>query len=153
MLYSWATYSTQEEVSFAQAYNGRGRWVQLLESFWATRILPRALIYRRHALIFGEICHNIKSVSCRSFCLPSGSSCQPQKNALCVILWLSASCRTGREEMEPPWLGKPSEVEPRIQTQQLTVRFWENESEENQELSPELKMWGMKEPGAFWGPI
>lgn len=51
-----------EKVSFSQAHNGRGRWAQLLESFWATRLLPSTVIYREHALILWQICHNIKLV-------------------------------------------------------------------------------------------
>lgn len=52
----------------------------------------RAGIYYRRALIFREICHNMSSVT--SFpshghvSLPTGSSCQTQRNTLCVILEL-----------------------------------------------------------------
>lgn len=58
------SYSTTYSLSFSQADNGGGRWTQLLESFWATRLLSSIVIYCKRTLILREICHNTESARC-----------------------------------------------------------------------------------------
>lgn len=53
-------------LSFSQADNGGGRWTQLLESFWATRLLSSIVIYCKRTLILREICHNTELARCVS---------------------------------------------------------------------------------------
>ena len=58
------SYSTTYSLSFSRADNGGGRWTQLLESFWATRLPSSIVIYCKRTLILREICHNTESARC-----------------------------------------------------------------------------------------